>query len=1329
MVDDSHNNILVLAGPPAFSGFKLGQQLMRIQQQFPEVLGIYTEFVHVVLLQKGISADALTPESGQKIEALLRYGPQQDQVPVQLKNLGPPFLTVLPRLGTISPWSSKASDIFLNCGLSSVRRVERGVRWFVDASNDISFEDLAVLLHDRMTESVCREAGDEQALSVLFDNLPPRKLLHIDLIGGGITKLEDANNLLGLALSPDEIHYLHEAYRQLERNPTDVELMMFAQANSEHCRHKIFNADWIIDGEVQSLSLFNMIRNTHASINGAGILSAYSDNAAVIEGVSQSRFCAATESHIYSHTNHAIDILMKVETHNHPTAIAPFAGAATGSGGEIRDEGAVGRGSKPKAGLSGFTTSHLNIPDLAQPWELDTGKPERIVSALDIMLEGPIGAASYNNEFGRPAILGYFRTFEHPSETPGQSYGYHKPIMLAGGVGSIRREHVHAASMSAGNKLIVLGGPSMLIGLGGGAASSMTSGTSSSDLDFASVQRDNAEIERRCQEVIDACCALGPANPILLIHDVGAGGLSNALPELVMDGEVGGDFSLRAVPLADKSMSPLEIWSNESQERYVLSIDEESVSLFEAICERERCPYAIVGTAKARPELRVSDTYHQNMPVDIPLSVLFGKPPRMTRDVIREKRALTALKFDLIRLKDAVARVLAFPCVGSKQFLITIGDRSITGLVAQQQMVGPWQVPVADVAVTLADYDTFTGEAMALGERPVLALINSAASARMAVGEALTNLAAASIERLNRVVLSANWMAAAGQVGQDQDLFDAVHAIGMEMCPALGIAIPVGKDSLSMHTAWTVGRRDKSVTSPVSLNITAFAPVSDARRTLTPWMKLDQGNTRLLFIDLGQGKNRLGGSALAQVYAQLGNEAPDVDDVALLGGFFNAIQICITRGLILAYHDRSDGGLISTLAEMAFASRCGLTLDISELLVNDRSAAAVLAVMFAEELGAVIQVLDENIAEVRDTLAALTDSVYDIGTPEKQDMDSSNRMVLSAFDETLYEETILHLHGIWANTSYQLQKLRDNPACAEQEYANIFAAQDKGQSTHCTFSTAAAPVQPQALVRPQALDGPVVLKGARPRIAILREQGVNGQIEMAAAFDKCGFEAVDLHMSDLLSGGVSLSGFQSLVACGGFSYGDVLGGGGGWSKSILFHEYVKQEFLQFFERDVLVLGVCNGCQMFSGLKQLVPGAGHWPRFVRNLSEQFEARTTLVRINNSDSPWLQGMQGSVLSVPVAHGEGRIEFDFPNDPEKSEVVLQYVNNEHQVTERYPYNPNGAKEGCAGFTNKSGKVLIMMPHPERVFRNVANVCEDPFAGEDGAWLKLFRNARAYY
>ncbi len=1314
----------MLSGPPAFSRLKLGQLLVRIRRQIPAVENIYAEFVHILLLQDGIGASDVCGQRLKNIEALLQYGPQQDLPTTQANGCTEPLFTVVPRLGTISPWSSKATDIFHNCGLSQISRVERGVRWYVDCPEEFALDELGSLLHDRMTESLLLETGrqsrDDQALSVLFRGVQPRMLSHVDLLHGGISSLEDANETLGLALSVDEIHYLFQAYTGLDRNPTDVELMMFAQANSEHCRHKIFNADWTIDGEAQKLSLFGMIRNTHAWINGKGILSAYSDNAAVIEGLTQSRFCADIESHVYAHCSDEIDILMKVETHNHPTAIAPYAGAATGSGGEIRDEGAVGRGSKPKAGLSGFTTSHLNIPGLQQPWETGMGRPDRIVSALDIMLEGPIGAASYNNEFGRPAILGYFRTFEYQLAKQEHIYGYHKPIMLAGGVGSIRRSHVFAAPMSPGNKLVVLGGPSMLIGLGGGAASSMASGASSSELDFASVQRDNAEIERRCQEVIDACCNMGSENPILLIHDVGAGGLSNALPELVMDGDVGGQFSLRKVLVADESMSPLEIWSNESQERYVLSMDEKNVALFNAICLRERCPYAIVGTADARKVLMVSDSHHKDMPVDIPLSVLFGKPPLLSREIQRSQRALQVLDTDGMQLDQALARVLAFPVVGSKQFLVTIGDRSISGLVAQQQMVGPWQVPVADVAVTLAGFDTCAGEAMSLGERPALALINSAASARMAVGEALTNIVAAHVTSLSRVVLSANWMAASGQAGQDQDLFDAVQAIGMEMCPALGIAIPVGKDSLSMHTSWMEGELEKSVTSPVSLNITAFAPVKDARRTVTPWMKLDQGNTRLIFVDLACGRNRLGGSALAQVYKQLGDCAPDVDDVALLGRFFNAIQSCVQEGLILAYHDRSDGGLITTLLEMAFASRCGLSVDISALLPEDRHTTAILSALFAEELGAVIQVLEHDVEQVNELFSAFSSSVYDLGRPEKRMLDTSNQLTIAAFDRIVYEESILTLQGIWANTSYQLQSLRDNPDCAEQEFANIFMPQDKGQSNSLTFDLQSSG---------EIMGASTALQGARPRIAILREQGVNGHLEMAAAFDRAGFEAVDLHMSDLLGGEISLANFDSLVACGGFSYGDVLGGGGGWSKSILYHEHVKQEFLEFLERDVLVLGVCNGCQMFSGLKELVPGAAHWPRFVRNLSEQFEARTSLVRINESASPWLQDMQGSVLSVPVAHGEGRIEFDAPLDRMNSVVAMQYVDNDHQPTERYPYNPNGALDGCAGFTNESGKVLIMMPHPERVFKNVANVWEDPNTGDDGAWLKLFKNARAYY
>ncbi|MBV1905229.1 MAG: phosphoribosylformylglycinamidine synthase [Pseudomonadales bacterium] len=1311
--------MIVLAGQPAFSKFKLRQLLLRINAVFPEIQEIHAEYVHLILLQNSVAKDSVSDVDLRKIRKLLHYGPETGLAQSHPRSLT--FCTVVPRVGTISPWSSKATDIFLNCGLDIVQRVERGIRWSVLGVSKDYLEQheaaIAACIHDRMTETVMLKDIEAISFESIFASLPPKHLSHIDIVGEGIQALESANASLGLALSMGEIQYLYEAYGQLDRNPTDVELMMFAQANSEHCRHKIFNASWLIDQERQDQSLFSMIKNTYKAIDGAGILSAYSDNAAVIEGSSKQRFNADPATHVYGNVEQDIDILMKVETHNHPTAIAPRAGAATGSGGEIRDEGAVGRGSKPKAGFSGFTTSHLNIPGFEQPWELNTGRPERIVSALDIMLEGPIGAASYNNEFGRPAILGYFRTLEWKAHNSDQVYGYHKPIMLAGGVGSVRREHVHASKMSAGNKLVLLGGPSMLIGLGGGAASSLASGMSSSDLDFASVQRANAEIERRAQEVIDTCCALGEKNPILLIHDVGAGGLSNALPELVMDGGVGGNFYLRDIPLADSSMSPLEIWSNESQERYVLSIEAQDLELFENICRRERCPFSVVGTAGVRPVLAVSDELHQDMPVQIPLSLLFGKPPQMQREVMRKKIARDEICLNDINVDSAVERVLAFPAVASKKFLVTIGDRSITGLVAQQQMVGPWQVPVADVAVTLAGYDTYVGEAMSLGERPFNALISSAAAARMAVGEALSNLVAAPLESLGRVVLSANWMAAAGQPEQDQGLYDAVHAVGMELCPGLGIAIPVGKDSLSMHTAWTEGKQEMSVTSPVSLNVTAFAPVTDARLTLTPWLKLDQGQSSLLFVDLGLGKNRLGGSALAQVYGQLGNESPDIDDIPLLRKFLEAVQLSLHRQLLLAYHDRSDGGLLTTLVEMAFAGRCSLNLDFSSLLsVQPGSDVNVelLRLLFNEELGAVLQVRDSDCAAVLEIFDAadLSSHIYVIGGPERKSPPGTNVVKISMDYSVVYQASLLNLQNIWAETSYRMQSLRDDVTCAEQEYASI--VDEVGQSISLSFDPNLSPA---------------ILGGARPKIAVLREQGVNGHIEMAAAFDRSGFEAVDVHMSDLLAGDASLADFQSLVACGGFSYGDVLGGGGGWSKSIMYHENVKQQFYDFFERDVLALGICNGCQMLSGLKSLVPGAQHWPRFVKNQSEQFEARTCLVRINANNSPWFAGMHESVISVPVAHGEGRVEFDCSDDEQKVKTVMQYVDNQHIQTQSYPYNPNGAANGIAGLCNESGNILIMMPHPERVFRNVTNVWEDPFAGEDGAWMKLFRNARAYY
>jgi phosphoribosylformylglycinamidine synthase len=1280
------SELLVLEGPPALSRFRLDKRkaALGIEERH-----LYAEYVHLLWLCAPLDSGAL-----ERARELLAYGPRTERPEAG----GVLVATVVPRLGTISPWSSKATDIFRLCGLDAVLRVERGVRWYADA---LAAERIdPAQLFDRMTERLVAEAE----LGTVFRDLAPQPLATVPVLAEGRAALEAANRTLGLALSADEIDYLLDAYHGLGRDPTDVELMMFAQANSEHCRHKIFNASWEIDGDPQAWSLFEMIRNTYRHINGAGILSAYADNAAVIEGHCIERFSVDPVSREYGYRTADSHVLMKVETHNHPTAIAPYPGAATGSGGEIRDEGAVGRGSKPKAGLTGFTTSHLNIPGYRQPWERSTGKPDRIASALDIMLEGPIGAASFNNEFGRPALAGYFRTFEHPDPVvPGRVRGYHKPVMIAGGVGSVRTEHVRPRPFAETTPLVVIGGPAMLIGLGGGAASSLASGESTSDLDFASVQRDNAEIQRRCQEVIDACCGRGDANPILLIHDVGAGGLSNALPELVKDAGTGGEFDLRKVPSADPGMSPLELWCNEAQERYVLAIAPDRLAEFEAICRRERCPFAVVGQSAPEPVLRVTDPLLGVDPVNLPMSVLFGKAPRMQRQFARERLPRVPFASGSIEIGEAAARVLQFPAVASKQFLVTIGDRSITGLVAREQLVGPWQVPVADVAVTLAGFRTYSGEAFAMGERPPLALIDPRASARMAVGEALTNLCAAPVVDLARVVLSANWMAAAGENIEEQALFEAVQAVGMELCPALGIAIPVGKDSLSMRTRWDRG----DVVAPLTLIVSAFAPVDDARRTLTPELKRDAGPTRLLLVDLGGGRDRLGGSALAQCYGQLGDEAPDVDDPAQLAEFFRTVQRLNRDGRLLAYHDRSDGGLLACLAEMAFTARCGLDIDVP--LVRGGSP---LGACFSEELGAVLQVRAGDVGAVIASFGGIR--CVDLGA-----LRTDEQIRFHAGGRFLYECTRDELQSLWAQPSYRMQRLRDHPACADQEFERI-RRPDPGLSCRVTFD----PDDDVTRLLPSI--------GRQPRVAILREQGVNGQIEMAAAFERAGFVPVDVHMSDLLEGRVRLADFPALAACGGFSYGDVLGGGGGWAKCVLYHEDAREQFARFFESDRLALGVCNGCQMMATLAELIPQAELWPRFVRNRSEQFEARTVLVRINATESPWLEGMTGSILPIAVAHGEGRAEFAGPIESERfwarraGQVCMQYVETSLALADAYPANPNGAERALAGLTAAGGRVLVMMPHPERVFRAVQNAWRDPSWQEDGPWLRLFRNAR---
>ena len=1298
--------MLVLRGAPALSAFRHAKLLNAVCTKVPAVTGLYAEYVHFV-----DAASALSPRQSDILDKILRYGPKAEQKPSSGH-----LMLVVPRPGTISPWSSKATDIVHNCGLSSIDRIERGIAYYVDSQSELSESEVQLaqsVLHDRMVESVLPRL--EEA-ATLFNHDQPREMSRVDVLGGGRDALVQANQTLGLALADDEIDYLLESFKALERNPADVELMMFAQANSEHCRHKIFNASWDIDGEAQQKSLFGMIKNTN-ELGGEKVLSAYKDNAAVIEGWQADRFYPNPANQQYGYNSEPVHILMKVETHNHPTAIAPFSGAATGSGGEIRDEGATGRGAKPKAGLTGFTVSDLNIPGFVQPWESTYGKPDRIVTPLDIMIEGPIGGAAFNNEFGRPNLNGYFRTFEQkvPGANGDEVRGYHKPIMLAGGMGNIRADHVEKGDIEVGSKLICLGGPAMLIGLGGGAASSMSSGSSSADLDFASVQRGNPEMERRCQEVIDRCWQLGEANPIEFIHDVGAGGLSNAFPELVSDGGRGADFGLRNINNDEPGMSPLEIWCNEAQERYVLAVKPQDLARFEAICHRERCPYAIVGESTEAHHLTLNDTHFDNKPVDLPMSVLFGKPPKMHRSVERQSYDVPAFDSSQIDLAEAVERVLKLPAVASKSFLITIGDRSITGQVVRDQMVGPWQVPVADCAVTSSGFVGYTGEAMSMGERTPLALVDGPASGRMAIGETLTNLAGTPIDSISDIKLSANWMCAAGHPGEDEKLYDTVRAVGMELCPELGITIPVGKDSMSMRTVWQEGDEEKSVTSPLSLVITGFAPVSDVRRVLTPELRTDQGETDLILLDLGVGKNRLGLSSLAQVFNEVGADVPDLDDSAQFATFFAAIQALNEQGLLLAYHDRSDGGLLATVVEMAFAGRTGVDLNL-DLLASDTSELA--AALFNEELGGVIQVKREDTEQVLSELSAagIGEIASVVGALNPDDL-----LNISFDDEEVYSQRRVELQRWWAETSYQVQSLRDNSECAQQEFDALLDVDDPGLNAHLTFDVN------------DNVAAPFIATGARPEMAIVREQGVNGQIEMAAAFDRAGFNTVDVHMSDILSGRIELDRFKGLVACGGFSYGDVLGAGEGWAKSVLFNDRARDQFSAFFERqDSFALGVCNGCQMLSNLHELIPGAELWPHFVRNESEQFEARVAMVEVQKSNSIFLAGMEGSRMPIAVAHGEGRAEFSSAAHLNQlsgsGSVALRYVNNRGDQTQQYPANPNGSPEGITGVTTADGRVTIMMPHPERVFRAIQNSWAPDQWSEDGAWMRMFRNARRW-
>lgn len=1301
--------MIILRGAPSHSEFRLQKLLAELSSADLPIKGVYAEYLHVAEV-----SETLTEEEQSVLEKLLTYGPK-----LQGHDPEGPLRVVAPRPGTLSPWSSKATDIAHICGLSKLNRIERAVAFWIDLGgaelDGTQLKTLDSKLHDRMTQAVF---GSNEELSVLFRHEEPKPFASVPVISGGREALAQANRSLGLALAEDEIDYLVENFQKLGRDPNDIELMMFAQANSEHCRHKIFNASWEIDGEAKDQSLFKMIKNTF-EMRSEGILSAYKDNAAVFEGSRGNRFFADPKSNEYGASEEDIAILCKVETHNHPTAISPFPGASTGSGGEIRDEGATGVGSKPKAGLTGFTVSNLKLPGAVREWEQDFGKPNRIVSALEIMIEGPLGGAAFNNEFGRPNILGYFRTFEqavpakqaHEGDDGSELRGYHKPIMLAGGLGNIRHEHIEKGIVNAGDKLVVLGGPAMLIGLGGGAASSMDSGSGEEDLDFASVQRDNPEMERRCQEVIDRCWALGTENPIAFIHDVGAGGLSNAMPELVNDAGKGGRFNLREIPNDEPGMSPLEIWCNESQERYVMAIPAERIDAFSEICQRERCPFAIIGEATDERQLSLEDPHFDNKPIDMPLEVLLGKPPRMHREEKALSRNLIPLSLVGVALDEAARRVLSHPTVADKTFLITIGDRTVTGLIHRDQMVGPWQVPVADCAVTASSFNGYAGEAMSIGERTPTAVNSAAASARLAVGEALTNLAAAQIGLLTGVNLSANWMAAPSVEGDGADLFEAVQAVGMELCPELGVTIPVGKDSMSMSTVWRDGAEEKRVTAPVSLIVSAFARCSDIQLSLTPQLVRDRDSS-LILIDLGRGKNRLGSSILGQAYGQMGMETPDVDSPEDLKNFWNAIQQLGREGKLLAYHDRSDGGLFATVVEMAFAGNIGVHLEV--LSEGDPYGP-----LFAEELGAVIQVKGDDLSSVFEILRShnLEDCSNIVGR-----LNSQGVVQISEAGEVIFEEDLYALRAVWSDVTFRMQSLRDNPESAASEHAIRQDRENPGISPKVDFD-----------LTPSNFSAISAASAVKPKIAILREQGVNGEIEMAGAFDRAGFQCMDVHMTDILSGRVSLADFRGLAACGGFSYGDVLGAGEGWAKSILFNEKAREEFQQFFHRsDTFSLGVCNGCQMLSNLKSLIPGAEHWPRFVQNRSERYEGRLVSVKVEDTPSVLFSGMEGSVIPIVVAHGEGRAEFenvDAANACNDSGLVAaRYVDNHGNPTEAYPLNPNGSPFGITSLTSEDGRSTILMPHPERVFRSSQFSWAPNDWGEDSPWMRFFRNARSW-
>ena len=1335
---------LFLPGADALSQFRQQRLLGSLVQQGVNLDSIEAQYLHFVWSDK-----ELTSQEKEVLNSLLTYG-QKFVSKLQVGNAlfsksSDQSAIVIPRLGTVSPWASKATDIARQCGLS-ILRIERGIQFTWQSKKSLSPEQgllVLALLHDRMTEAVIQSVDDANALYRVLEDRP---LSRIAVLSEGQSALEKANTELGLALSDDEVAYLAESFKRLKRNPSDVELIMFAQANSEHCRHKIFNSTWTIDGDDQERSLFAMIRNTH-QLNPKGTIVAYSDNSAVMAGCEVQTWSPQGAQHCYEKDTRLVHTLMKVETHNHPTAIAPFPGASTGAGGEIRDEGATGVGGRPKAGLTGFSVSNLNIPGTEMPWERELyGKPERIATPLQIMIDGPLGGAAFNNEFGRPILGGYFRVFEQT--LGGVRRGYHKPIMIAGGIGSIESIHTEKKPIQAGHLLIQLGGPGMRIGMGGATGSSVATGTNTADLDFDSVQRGNPEMERRAQEVINACCALGKNNPIVSIHDVGAGGLSNAFPELADGAGLGAKFKLRNIPLEESGMSPAEIWCNESQERYVLAIEAQDLDLFKSLCERERCPFTVVGEATAERQLQLDDSKQllgsdAALPIDMPMEVLLGKPPRMHRDVKRVYQEFIELDVTDIDLSQAIAWVLQQPTVASKSFLITIGDRTVGGLNARDQFVGPWQVPVADCAVTLMDYQGYRGEVMSMGERTPLAVIDAPAAARMAVGEAITNLLSADIAHLQDVKLSANWMAACGSPGEDAKLYDSVKAVGMELCPALGIAIPVGKDSLSMATEWLDGNESKKVVAPVSLIISAFAPVQDVRKTSTPLLKLKNQDgssleTELILIDLGHGKNRMAGSILAQVLNQSGKSAPDLDNPDDLKAMAAAMIELRKENKLLAYHDRSDGGLLACIAEMAFASHIGISINVDMIAVDvdqepdygdaknwaqqvsGRRHEQTIRALFSEELGAVIQVRRDDRDAVFSILRKLGLSSCSHVVAKTN---TNGRIEIWRDAKNIFAEPREVLQKLWTNTSYQIARLRDNPACADSEFSLLENLSDPGMSPKLTFDFT------------EDVAAPFILKGARPKVAILREQGVNSHIEMAYAVNMAGFDSFDVHMSDLLSGKARLEDFRGLIACGGFSYGDVLGAGEGWAKTILFNQQLRDQFSGFFNRqDSFALGVCNGCQMMSNLSGIIPGAQTWPKFTRNQSEQYEARLVMAEVLASPSIFTQGMEGSQLPIAIAHGEGYANFsqqgNLDNLTKQGLATLRFVDHQGNPTEAYPMNPNGSPGGLTGITTPNGRFTVMMPHPERVFRAAQmSWCPDEWLNTaDGAspWLRLFRNAR---